>query len=228
VSVVERAEPAESSVAVGARERLAWAVGIGAAWSVTYFGVASGADPGRARDLTTALDQHVPFVAASVWIYLGGIVCPALPLCVVRSRTLFRRTGIAYAAAILLSAVAFAAWPVSSAGLRADLASVSGADSLSAMALRTLYALDPPVNLCPSLHVAFGALAALAIMKAVPRLSLPAIVMVVLIAASVCTVKQHFVLDVAGGLLLAAAAAPLIVVEAQAPAATRMKPARSM
>jgi len=214
---------ADSSVT--ARERVAWTVGIGAAWAVAYFGVASGAEPGRARDLTTVLDRHVPFVAGSVWIYLAGMVCPVLPAVVVRSRALFRRTGLAYVAAIVLSAATFAVWPVSSAGLRADLAS-SGADGLSGMALRTLYALDPPTNLCPSIHVALGALAALAIVKAVPQLSLPAIAMVALVAASVCTVKQHFVLDVVGGLLLAAAAAPLIV--AQAPARTRMRRARRM
>jgi len=180
-----------------------------------------------AAEIARALQMQRVIVPPAPGVFSAfGLMCSDTEYLAIR--TLFRRTGIAYAAAILLSAVAFAAWPVSSAGLRADLASVSGADALSTMVLRTLYALDPPVNLCPSLHVALGALAALAIMKAVPRLSLPAIVMVVLIAASVCTVKQHFVLDVAGGLLLAAAAAPLIVVEAQAPAATRMKPARSM
>ncbi|HKH28375.1 MAG TPA: phosphatase PAP2 family protein, partial [Sphingomicrobium sp.] len=74
-----------------------------------------------------------------------------------------------------------------------------------------LYAVDPQTNLFPSLHVSLGVLAALSISKAAPGWACLATGAVAAVAISVCTVKQHVLIDVVGGLALAGAAHVVIL-----------------
>jgi len=78
-------------------------------------------------------------------------------------------------------------------------------------AVSLLYAIDPPYNLFPSLHLSIAALAAVAAWKAAKPYGAIAFVGVVAIGVSVCTVKQHFLLDALGGLGLAAVVATLML-----------------
>jgi membrane-associated phospholipid phosphatase len=68
-----------------------------------------------------------------------------------------------------------------------------------------LYRLDPPVNLFPSLHLSIAGLAALSAWTARRSYGLAAGFGFALMSVSICTVKQHFVLDGLGGATLAAA-----------------------
>lgn len=68
----------------------------------------------------------------------------------------------------------------------------------------TLFALDHPHNLVPSLHVAWSCAAVLAIIRHTGRgLTLLFLLWLVLIVLSVLLVHQHHVADVVTGLLLA-------------------------
>ena len=68
----------------------------------------------------------------------------------------------------------------------------------------TLFALDHPHNLVPSLHVAWSCAAVLAIIRHTGRgLTLLFLLWLVLIVSSVLLVHQHHVADVVTGLLLA-------------------------
>lgn len=140
----------------------------------------------------------------TIYVYLAVFPASLAPLFFVRSRRLYRRIVGAYAAAIVLSLVVFAAWPVTSTALRADLSGLD-ATSFTTWCLRTVYVLDPPVNLFPSLHLSIAGLAAAGLWKARRTYGLIALVLVGAIGISICTVKQHFILDGAGGLALAAA-----------------------
>lgn len=185
-------------------------IGLVAFFIAGYFGVALGVDPARARDLGTALDRRIPFVAESVWIYLWVFPASLLPLFLVRCPRLFRRTLLAYGLAIASSLIFFAAFPVTSIGLRADEASLD-VTRFSLWAVAVVYRLDPPVNLFPSLHLSIAALAALAAWKARRVYGAAAWVGVALIGVSICTVKQHFVLDGLGGAALAALVYALVL-----------------
>ena len=178
-------------------------VGVVAFFIAGYFGVGLSVDPSRARDLGTALDRRIPFIAASVWVYLWVFPASLLPLFVVRCPRLFRRTLLAYGLAIAASLIVFVAFPVTSLALRADRAALD-VTRLSPWAVALLYRLDPPVNLFPSLHLSIAGLAALSAWKARRAYGAAAFVGVALIGASICTVKQHFVLDGLGGAALAA------------------------
>ena len=168
-----------------------------------YFGVGLGVDPSRARELRTALDGRIPFIARSVWVYLGLFPASLLPLFVVRCPRLFRRATLSYAIAIAASLVVFVAMPVTSIGLRTD-PSLLDVTRFSSWAVSTLYAIDPPFNLFPSLHLSIALLAALAAGKARRAYGAAAWAGLAPVAASICTVKQHFVLDGLGGAALAA------------------------
>jgi len=178
-------------------------IGVVAFFIAGYFGVGLSVDPARARDLGTVLDRRIPFIAPSVWVYLWVFPASLLPLFVVRCPRLFLRTILAYGLAIAASLVVFVALPVTSIGLRADGATLD-VTRFSPWAVALLYRLDPPVNLFPSLHLSIAALAALAAWKARRAYGAAACVGVALIGVSICTVKQHFVLDGLGGAALAA------------------------
>jgi membrane-associated phospholipid phosphatase len=178
-------------------------IGVVAFFIAGYFGVGLGVDPATARGLGTALDSRIPFIAASVWVYLWVFPASLLPLFVVRCPRLFRRTLLAYALAIAASLIVFVAYPVTSLALRADPATLD-VTRLSPWAVALLYRLDPPVNLFPSLHLSIAALAALSAWKAKRSYGALAFLGVAFIAVSICTVKQHFVLDGLGGAALAA------------------------
>jgi membrane-associated phospholipid phosphatase len=126
-----------------------------------------------------------------------------IPLFVVRCPRLFRRAIVSYGLAIAASLVFFAALPVTSIGLRMDRSALD-ATRFSTWAVSVLYGLDPPFNLFPSLHLSIAALASLTAWKARRSYGAAAFVGVALIAASICTIKQHFVVDGLGGVLLAA------------------------
>ena len=168
-----------------------------------YFGAGRSIDPARARQLGTVFDERIPFIAASVWVYLWVFPASLLPLFVVRCPELFRRTLFAYTVAIAVSVVFFIAMPVTSAGLRQERDALD-TSRFSPWAVAVLYRADPPFNLFPSLHLSIAALAALSAWKARKAYGRAALVGVSLLGASICTVKQHFIVDGLGGVALAA------------------------
>jgi membrane-associated phospholipid phosphatase len=184
-------------------ERAALTLGVLALFVAGYFGVGRNIDPARARELATSLDGRIPFIARSVWVYLWVFPASLLPLFLVRCPRLFRRAMLSYGIAIVVSLAVFAAMPVTSIGLRMDRSTLDVTHA-SPWAVSVLYAVDPPLNLFPSLHLSIAMLASLAAGKARRSYGAAAFVGVVLVAASICTVKQHFVLDGLGGAALAA------------------------
>ncbi len=188
-----------------AGERCLWVALLLAAFFGGYYAVALHVDPARAHSLATPLDAAVPFVPASVYAYAWVYPAVLLPAVIVRSRPLFRRVALAYALAIGAGLACFAAFPVAADGLRPSL---EGLDPrrFSTWGVRTVYALDPPVNLFPSLHLALALLAALCTREADRRLGNAALLALAPVAVSVVTVKQHFVVDAVAGVLLGAAA----------------------
>jgi membrane-associated phospholipid phosphatase len=175
-----------------------------------YFGVGLSTDPARARELATFLDDEIPFIACSIWMYLWIFPAALIPLFVVRCPHLLRRTALAYAVATAVSLVCFTAFPVTSERLRVHSATLDIARP-SDLAVSVLYSLDPPYNLFPSLHLSIAALSAFSAWKAARSYGAAAFVGVGFVGVSACTVKQHFLLDTLGGLVLAALTGALIL-----------------
>jgi hypothetical protein len=191
-------------------ERVVLTSGLAIFFIAGYFGVGLSRDPAQSSELVSPLDEHLPFVAHSIWVYLWMFPSALIPLFVVRCPRLFRRTALAYASAITVSLICFTAFPVTSAHLRATPAMLDIARP-SDWAVSVLYSLDPPYNLFPSLHLSIAALAAVSVWKAAKPYGAAVFVGVGFVGVSVCTVKQHFLLDALGGLALAALVRALIL-----------------
>jgi hypothetical protein len=197
-----------AALARGWRQRAARAAlgaGLLALWAVGYFGVAYSPLVARARHAVLPWDRALPFAGWAVWIYLAGLPMIAAPLLLLRPGRPLRRVVLAYLVAIVVAIACFAAFPVATGQLRMAGSDV-GLDPLTALALATLRALDPPFNSFPSLHVGLGALAAWSMADAAPGTRALWNLALALVAWSVCAIKQHAALDVAGGLALALAA----------------------
>jgi membrane-associated phospholipid phosphatase len=193
-----------------ALERAAWAAGLTTLFVGGYFGLGLSTNPTRAHELTTQLDEQIPFIASSVWVYLWAFPCSLLPMFVVRCPRLFRRSAIAYAVVIAVALVFFAAYPVTSIGLRAA-ATTLDLSRPSDWAVSVVYSLDPPYNLFPSLHVAITALAAFSVRRAAKLCGTAILLSVAFVGVAACMIKQHFLLDVFGGFALATLADTLIL-----------------
>lgn len=191
-------------------ERAALTLGLIIFFIAGYFGVGLSRNPADAGDLQTFLDDRIPFIAHSVWIYLLIFPAALLPLFVVRCRRLFRRTAVAYGVVIAVSLICFAAFPITAARLR-PITAMLELTRPSDWAVSVLYSLDPPYNLFPSLHVSIAVLAAFSAWKAARLYGAVAFLFLVFVIVSVCTVKQHVVLDAVGGIVLAASAGALIL-----------------
>ncbi len=154
-------------------------------------------------DLTLWIDERIPVVPAFVWIYMSCYWFPLLTLMVVRD---WHRVNLVLLSLTLCTLVAFVvhlAIPV--AFPRPILGS-----SVSERMLTFLYSHDfqPGAQQLPSLHVVITFLLYMACRKqGLSRLAGTAIAaLAALIIVSTLLVKQHLVIDVVAGLVLAIAA----------------------
>jgi membrane-associated phospholipid phosphatase len=181
-------------------ERAMLGMGVALLWGVGYFWMGWHGPAGRVHEVATPIDARIPFVAQAIWPYLCVFPLALSPLVFVRDAALMRRIALAYAATIVVSLLCFALYPVSASDLRPSVS----APGVSAAAVRVLYALDPPYNLCPSLHVSLAVLAAISASKALKRHAGLLFAAACAIAVSTCLIKQHFLVDVLAGAVLAA------------------------
>jgi membrane-associated phospholipid phosphatase len=179
-----------------------------AALVVSYFVMAAVT---RGRPLFVpemALDRAVPLQPVWMPVYLSLWVFSFLPLWVVRGVDLRRRTILAYITTAITAYVGFLIVPTA-----APRPAVVPGDGMWAWALRTLYALDPPYNCFPSLHVAYAFLAALSAYRVHRGFGVLALSWAVLVGISTLFIKQHYVADVIAGALLALASYAIVLRE---------------
>lgn len=146
----------------------------------------------------TPLDEWIPFVAQSWWLYV--LFFPFVLLAATyASADAFRAfkgaTGMAFAIAVLCF------WLFPEHLPRPELGSLD--NSFVHQRLSRMWQLDRASNGCPSLHVAVTCLACRALWSHPGKgwIGLTGL----LICLSTLTLKQHTLLDVAGGVLLALA-----------------------
>lgn len=164
--------------------------------------VASLAKGARVHTLRTPIDDAIPFVPWTVYLYSWVYTSAMYPLFVVRGRQLFRRTVLAYLSVLTASFACFVLFPVTSIGLRPDVRALRD-DVFHEWGMRLTYFADPPYNLFPSLHLSIACIALFASARASVRLAALAAPVVVAIAVTILTTKQHFVADGLGAFAVA-------------------------
>jgi len=178
-------------------ERFALFLGTAALWALGYLATAAFNAPRPAGTLAWDPVWHVPLVSAFAVPYLSAYALPFLAALSPLSRAKYRRLAAVAAGVIAFSAACFLLWPLTI--VRPDIGLASWSDRL----LAALYAADHPVNLFPSLHVSLSFLFAAAVGHARPRWRLRTLAWAALIAVSTLFTRQHYLVDVIGGAVVA-------------------------
>lgn len=150
-----------------------------------------------------ALDRWVPFQTGALWVYISLWLYVQLPVALL----LHYSDVVSYGKALVaMSAVGFAIFFFFPTTLTA-----SDIDWTQHAAFRTLKEVDASGNACPSLHVAFALFSACSLARTLRKIRAPRVVLVInalwcagIIYSTVAT-RQHVVLDVVGGIVLALA-----------------------
>jgi len=148
------------------------------------------------------LDRVLPL--RPVWALVYGALYAfliVLPVLVVRQEEQIRRTVFAYLTVWLTAYAVFLLYPT----VAPRPGTVAG-EGFAVWGLRFLYDSDPPYNCFPSLHVAHSFVSALTCYRLHRGLGIFAVSCALLVGLSTLYTKQHYVLDVLTGILLASAA----------------------
>ncbi len=146
---------------------------------------------------TTALDKALPLVPFFIVFYMLGYVFVFLPPFFIRDRRTFNATAVVFAGMLTIAFACFIAFPVE---MHKEIA--QGSDPFSRLT-RFQQTVDTAFNTFPSLHVEMNTFAYLVVVREHPRWRWWLLPPLVLIILSTLLVKQHLLLDVAGGLALA-------------------------
>lgn len=161
-------------------------------WVINHFSA------GRpAHSLETGLDRAIPLVVPWVFVYVLAIPACVAPALLTTDRARFRTVCASYSAALILSALTFLVYPVT-----VPRPPLPG-HGIGLGVLALTWRLDPPYNCFPSLHVGLDVLAAAGCSGSPRSWVMVLWVLAGLISISTVLVKQHYVLDVLGGLFLA-------------------------
>jgi len=167
-----------------------------------YLVIAGRARAGGAHTPALALDRLLPLVPTWALVY-GALYAflIVLPVFVVQQEELIRRTVWAYLTVWTVAYISFLLYPT--VAPRPEMVMGRG---FAVWGLRFLYEADPPYNCFPSLHVAHSFVSALASYRVHRTLGFAAISCASLVAMSTLFTKQHYVVDLIVGILLALAA----------------------
>ncbi|MEW5873384.1 MAG: phosphatase PAP2 family protein [Chloroflexota bacterium] len=170
-----------------------------AVWLVIFFTVKRfQAAPRRRLDSSIPLDHKTPFVPQMALVYFSTYVFVVLPFVLLSEARLFWAILGGYAAVTAIATALHAALP-SQVQRVEDLA----AYGFSGWTLGLFQKICKPYGNFPSMHVAFSVLAVGAsYLWAGPVAGSLALVWAILIALSTLFAKQHYILDVLGGVLI--------------------------
>ncbi|WP_224241401.1 phosphatase PAP2 family protein [Hyalangium gracile] len=146
----------------------------------------------------TWVDALLPFMAWTVWPYaillLADVGVPAF----IRDETIFRDTVRAYYVAIGLNFTIWLLFPTT----YPRPSSVEG-DAISMAAYNLLVVVDTPHSSFPSGHITIPAVACWGLVRDRPRVAVPLWIAFALTSFTIITTRQHYFLDLLGGLATA-------------------------
>jgi membrane-associated phospholipid phosphatase len=142
------------------------------------------------------IDNLIPFLPLTVFIYHLTYVLWFLPYLVIKKIKTLRKLTWAYLALLLISAVIFLIFPVEV--IRPEVV----AGGFLGWLINTFYSMDLPYNAFPSIHASYTLLAGLVFYKYNKKIGWGALILSFLIILSTLTFKQHYLLDSVAGIIL--------------------------
>ncbi len=148
-----------------------------------------------------AIDEAIPFWPQTVWIYLGEYAAIFILFMMSDDDINANKFVYSFASLQVVCGAIFVLWPTT---YPRDLYALPpDVDSLTRSVLSSLRQIDTPANCCPSLHVASIYLPALIFLKE-QREKFPLVfALATVIALSTLTTKQHYIIDVLLGIVMA-------------------------
>ena len=144
------------------------------------------------------IDDWVPFLGWTIWVYLSEYPLMVLAIWLGTDDRERSRLFYAFILAAVIALAIFILWPTAVAR------ESPGSDGVTGLLWRWLYSVDTPANALPSLHVANTCLAATCLRRCGRAWQIVAPIWAALIVLSTLTTKQHYAIDIAGGVALAA------------------------
>lgn len=142
-------------------------------------------------------DEQIPFLPWTVWLYTSQYFVLPASFIWVRKPENYSHMYYAMLAAILSSCTVFFFYPTM----------IPRPENLGSGVVDTvrwlLYKVDAPTNCFPSLHVAFACLSSIYVMREHKLIGAISWIWSILIIISTMTLKQHYVIDVMGGMIVA-------------------------
>ncbi len=143
------------------------------------------------------LDDLIPFMDWTIWIYHSQLFFLMFSVYAIKHAGNLNQIFYSMALASLLSFSIFMLYPTTIPRL------AQTKDGLTAEAFAFLYAIDSAANCFPSLHVSLAVLAATGVLRERKNLSVFVILWALFITLSTMTTKQHYFIDLMGGLAVA-------------------------
>jgi pimeloyl-ACP methyl ester carboxylesterase/membrane-associated phospholipid phosphatase len=144
-------------------------------------------------DLSTSLDQAIPFIPAFIYPFYLVYGMMLIPAFLIRDPALFYRSVTGFSALILGSCLLFLLFPVYVP--RPELIP----DTYAGLLVRAAYEQDRPVCGFPSLHVAASLLVAATVLRERRLVGALLLGFALLTSAATLFIKQHVLADLAGG-----------------------------
>ena len=149
----------------------------------------------------TWVDQNIPFLPRSVWIYTSEYLYFGLAYASIRSSENLSRYFFSFLSLQAVSVFIFMLWPTT---YPRDLYPLPETlDSLTFGLFSSLRTTDTPASCCPSLHVSSITLSALVFWDERRKLFPWFAIWGAAINLSTLTTKQHYLVDVLAGLAMA-------------------------
>jgi membrane-associated phospholipid phosphatase len=161
----------------------------------------------NAFNLGLSLDNKIPFLPWTISIYYWIYILIFLPIFTIRDFELFISVAKAYLFGIMISLFTFLVFPVTIQ--RPELINPK---NFFEWWVWINYTIDKPTALFPSMHVSNAILSALAVFHWSKKIGYPALLFSIMICLSTLTVKQHFIVDVIAGFILAISAYWLFII----------------
>ncbi len=143
----------------------------------------------------TPLDRAIPFLPWTMWPYLALFLSDVILPLSLRDRRVFREVVMAYAIAIVANVVIWNLVPTTY-----PRPTPPSGDSITDAAFRIMVSMDTP-NVCfPSGHITIPAVGCWGFAREHPRLRVAIWVVFGVLSLTVLTTKQHYAVDILGGL----------------------------
>ncbi len=147
----------------------------------------------------TYIDNAMPFIPASILIYLSDYVLPIAAFYVLKNRHDENRFMYTFVCSMIFCTIFFIIFPTTYP--RNDYPLTGNENSIIVFLVDFIRNADTPNNCFPSLHVSSSFIAAFAVYHSRKDLSVIFMTWAVLIAVSTLSTKQHYVSDVIAGFL---------------------------